>query len=288
MKTMSLEREIDRATADTAAARSLLIFLIVTFAFSWLLLGLAALSANGAIPLSLSGQVMITIATLGPALGAISAAAYESGGPGVRGLLAQVGRWRVRPRWYFVALIGPALIMLAGFLIWRALGGPRPPAPPVSTWFSLPVLIIALLVPALFEEIGWRGFALPRFQSRYGWLPASLIIGAVWAIWHAPIWFIPDAGFGTLPFPIFALFTLALSVLFTWLYNGAGGSVLLPALAHAAINAYALPWNTAVYLLTEGSRGMHLQIPVTIVLVVLAVLLVLLTSAPGRARNSAL
>jgi membrane protease YdiL (CAAX protease family) len=288
MKTMSLEREIDRATADTAAARSLFIFLIITFAFSWLLLGLAALSASGALPFSLPSQVMITVATLGPALGAISAAAYDSGRPGVRSLLGQAGRWRVRPRWYFIALIGPAIIMLAGFLIWRTLGGPRPPAPPVSTWLSLPVLIIALLVPALFEEIGWRGFALPRLQSQYGWLSASLIIGLGWAIWHAPIWFIPDAGFGTLPFPIFALFTLALSVLFTWLYNGAGGSVLLPALAHAAINAYPLPWNTAVYLLPEGSRGMHLQVPVTIVLVILAVLLVVLTSVQRPARNSAL
>ena len=287
MKTMSLERQIDRATADTAA-RSLFIFLIVTFAFSWLLLGLAALSANGAVPFSLPSQLMITIATLGPALGAISAAAYESGRPSVCSLFGQAGRWRVRPRWYFIALLGPAFIMLASFLIWRALGGPRPPAPPVSTWLSLPLLILALLLPALFEEIGWRGFALPLLQSRYGWLPASLIVGAVWAVWHAPIWFIPDAGFGTLPFPIFATFTIALSILFTWLYNGAGGSVLLPALAHAAINAYPLPWNTAVFMLPEGSRGMHLQIPVTIVLVLLAILLVVLTSLQSRAMNRAL
>lgn len=98
MKTMSLEREIDRATADTAAARSLFIFLIITFAFSWLLLGLAALSANGALPFSLPSQVMITVATLGPALGAISAAAYDSGRPGVRSLLGQAGRaLRLRP-----------------------------------------------------------------------------------------------------------------------------------------------------------------------------------------------
>ena len=287
MKTLSLEQDVDRVAADAAVVKSQFVFFIVTFAFSWLLLGLAALSANGALPLSLPSQVMITIATLGPALGAISAAAYESGRPGVSSLLGQARRWRIHPRWYLIALLGPALIMLAGFLIWRALGGPRPPAPPLSTWLSLPLLILALLLPALFEEIGWRGFALPRLQSRVGWLAASLVIGAVWALWHAPIWFIPDAGFGTLPFPIFAIFTLALSALFTWLYNGAGGSVLLPALAHAAINAYALPWNTAVFLLPESSRGMHLQIPVTIVLVLLAVLLVLLTRAPRPARNSA-
>jgi membrane protease YdiL (CAAX protease family) len=171
--------------------KSLFIFLLVTFAFSWLLLGMTALSANGVIPLPLPSQVMITIATLGPTLGAISATAYRSGTPGVRSLLAQAGRWRVQLRWYFIVLLGPALIMLAGFLLWRFLGGPLPPVPPVSTWLSLPLLIVALLIPALFEEIGWRGFALPRLQSRYGWIPASLIIGTVWAIFpflHSSPW----------------------------------------------------------------------------------------------------
>ncbi|HLE73143.1 MAG TPA: type II CAAX endopeptidase family protein [Anaerolineales bacterium] len=287
MKILSLEQDTGGVTEDRAAAKSQFLFLIVTFAFSWLLLGLAALSANGALPLSLPSSVIITIATLGPALGAVSAAAYESGRSGVRSLLGQARRWRMHIRWYLIVLLGPALIMLAGFLIWRTLGGPRPPAPPLSTWLSLPVLILVLLLPALFEETGWRGFALPRLQSRVGWLPASLIIGVVWALWHAPIWFIPDAGFGTLPFPIFALFTLALSVLFTWIYNGASGSVLLPALAHAAINAYPLPWNTAVSLLPAGGRGVHLQITVTIVLVLLAILLVLLARAQRPARNSA-
>lgn len=262
----------------TLSAKSLFIFLIVTFTYSWLMLGLAALSANGTVPMSLPSRVMITVATLGPALGGISAAYYESGRPGVRSLLSQAGRWRIHPKWYLIALLGPALIMLAGFLLWRALGEARPPAPPVSTWLSLPLLILALFVPALFEEIGWRGFALPRLQPRFGALAASLIIGVVWAIWHAPVWFIPDAGFSTLPFPVFMVFTMALSILLTWLYNNTG-SVLLTALAHAALNAYPLPWNTAVYLLPEGGRGMHLQIPVTIVLVGLALLLVLLNKA---------
>ena len=249
----------------------------LTFAFTWAILGLAVLAAQGIITLPLSAAVFITLATMGPAVAAIIVSQSEGGRSSVRALLAQAGRWRVKPIWYAVALIGPALIMLAAFLLWRVLGGPPLSAPPLNAWFSVPILIVILLIPALFEEIGWRGLALPRLQGRYGALTASLIIGVAWAAWHLPIWFIPEAGFSSLPFPIFVAFTMATSVLFTWLYNGSGGSVLLPALAHAAINAMPLPWNTAVYLLPEAERGLHLQIPVTVILVALAVLLVFVT-----------
>ena len=277
MKSVTMKSDLDRIIMKPGVVRSLIIFIVVTFGFSWLLLAIIAMSGMGVMPFKVSSPVMTTIATLGPALGAVSAAASKSGRSGIRSLLGQALRWRVASRWYLLALFGPAFIMIAGFLLWQLLGGMRPPAPPLSTWLSLPVLILVLLLPAVFEEIGWRGYALPRLQSRFGWLAASMMIGVVWAIFHAPIWFIPDGGFSTLPFPVFALFTMALSVLFSWLYNHCGGSVLLPALAHAAIDAYPLPWNTAVFLLPESERGMYMQIPVMIVLVVLTVLLVLLT-----------
>ncbi len=262
-------------------------YFIMAFAFTWAILGLAVLAAQGIITLPLSATVLITIATLGPAVAAILVVRAESGRSGVRSLLAQARHWRVKPIWYAIALIGPALIMLAAFLLWRVLGGPALSPPPLNAWLSVPILVVVLLIPALFEEIGWRGLALPRLQSRYGALAASLIIGAAWAAWHLPIWFIPEAGFSSLPFPVFAAFTMAISVLFTWLYNGSGGSVLLPALAHAAINAMPLPWNTAVYLLPEAERGLHLQIPVTAVLIILAVLLVWRTDSRTLSARTA-
>ena len=176
MNEIPLQPNASRATDKKLVTTTLSIFLAVTFTFTWLVLGLAVLSANRLIALSLSSAVLISIATLGPALGAVAAAGYESGRVGVRNLIVQAGRWRVGSRWYFIVLIGPALVMLVGFLLWRALGGPSPPAAPLSAWLSVPVLIIALLVPALFEEVGWRGLALPRLQPRYGWLLSSLIL----------------------------------------------------------------------------------------------------------------
>jgi len=272
-----------RKIADQKLSSSgLSLFLVITFTFTWLILGLAALAANHLINVTLPVTLLITVATLGPAVGAFAAAAYASGRPGSRALLAQVGRWRVGWRWYVIALMGPVFIMLAGYLVWRLLGGPLPPAPPSAAWVTIPLLVVVLLIPALFEEVGWRGFVLPRLQSRYGWLTSSLIVGVVWAIWHAPIWFIPEAGFSNLPFPVFLCFTMALSLIMTWIYNGTGGSVLLTALTHAAVNAYASPWNMAVSFLPESTRGLHLQIPVTIVLAVLAFVLALLHKGHAR------
>lgn len=267
------ERTLSLVSSESGATKSLALFVLISFVFTWLALAPAVLSAYGFFSLPVPTNVLITLGTLGPFLGGISAAAYEGGPAGVKALLSRTLRWRVKPVWYAAVLAGPALIVLAAFLLWRALGGPQLPAPPAQAWSSVPILIGILLLPALFEETGWRGFALPRLQKHYGALAASIALGLAWAAWHAPIWLIPEAGFGSLPFPIFVVFTVALSILFTWLFNSTGGSVLLPALAHAAINAFPQPWNTAVYLLEEGQRGLHLQIPVTFVLVAVACLM---------------
>ena len=259
------------------AKNGLLLYFVVAFAFTWVILGLAILAARGVISLSVSATVLVTLATLGPFLAALSATGYESGRTGVRALLQQVARWRVHPIWYVVVLVAPGLIMGTAFLLWRALGGPTLPAPPLSIWLSLPVLIVVLLIPALFEEVGWRGFALPRLQLRYNALVASLILGVIHASWHIPLWFIPGLGFDSLPFPFYALLVIGLAVIFAWLYNSTSGSLLVIGLFHAAINAYPAPWGTALQTLPAETQGLNIQIPVAITVAVFALLVVWLT-----------
>jgi membrane protease YdiL (CAAX protease family) len=78
------------------------------------------------------------------------------------------------------------------------------------------------------EELGWRGFALPRLQERHSPLVASAILGVLVAIWHTPLVFL-----GMLP--AFALFgTFAFTIVFGWLFNNTKGSVLMTLIAHAA------------------------------------------------------
>jgi membrane protease YdiL (CAAX protease family) len=274
MEAGTLSRPV--APTNTGVRRySLAIYLGITFLISWGLLAISVLAANAHVSPPVPDAVLITLATLGPILAAIAASIYESGSPGVRSLLGQVVRWRVGTKWYAWALLGPGLVTAIGFLIWLALGGPLPPAPPLAAWLGVPILIVALLLPALFEETGWRGFLFPRLQARYGMLVASLLVGAVHAAWHIPVFLIPSAGFGNLPFALFALFVIALSVVMSWLYNNTGGSVFITGLAHAAFNAWPLPWTAALVMLPEGARGMHVQIAIAFALVGWAAIILL-------------
>ncbi len=100
----------------------------------------------------------------------------------------------------------------------------------------------------LQEETGWRGFMLPRLQANRSALSAALLLGVVWGLWHIPMYFVPGTGQsetisgGTSPaFAIgaFVVWTMGLSVLFTWLFNQTRGSLLVVMLFHASVNLAA-------------------------------------------------
>jgi membrane protease YdiL (CAAX protease family) len=161
------------------------------------------------------------------------------GRDGVLALLRRFLVWRVGVRWYLVVLLGPVAIYLAAVSLHVALGGSLG-EPLVHR--ILPGMSLALALPIFFlfdvttngEEIGWRGYALPRLQARYGALAASLVIGAVWAFWHLPK-LLNDGGPGY-PIWLFLLETIAKAVLFTWVFNGTAGSLLTVTLLHSSVN----------------------------------------------------
>jgi membrane protease YdiL (CAAX protease family) len=88
------------------------------------------------------------------------------------------------------------------------------------------------------EEIGWRGFALPRLQALQSALGASLVLGVIWGLWHAPKFFLAGQGASALPFFLFFLISImAQTILMTWVYNNTGGSLLLAVLFHFSSDA---------------------------------------------------
>jgi membrane protease YdiL (CAAX protease family) len=150
--------------------------------------------------------------------------------------------WRVPVRWYlFVALGIPALYLLGILLV----PGARTSfiRPSLTTSLLYPVLFFAVLVLGgpLFEEPGWRGFALPRLQARWGPLVGSLILGALWGTWHATEYLTPDfssANGGLTPqgVGVFLLAALSFSVIIAWVFNHTQGSLFIAILLHTFIN----------------------------------------------------
>src|SRR6185503_1687379 len=120
----------------------------------------------------------------GPLLAAYVVTALTSGKAGLRALWRRYGQWRVGVHWYLIALFGYLLIWLVGYSVW--LNG----APLLNLLAEPSLIFSAYLIPlslflilALGEETGWRGFALPRLQQRYGPLYGTLILAILHGLW---------------------------------------------------------------------------------------------------------
>ena len=160
--------------------------------------------------------------------------------------------WRVGARWYAFALLYPAAISLLTTALYILVGGATPDFanPPVLEVYPLPSGLAAVgpwpLLPFVFlqyllfsspmgEEIGWRGYALPRMQAGWPALHASIALGLLWGVWHLPLYLTRGHPISGEFFGWFLLGIVADAVLFTWLYNSTGGSLLLTVLFHASI-----------------------------------------------------
>lgn len=167
----------------------------------------------------------------GPALAAIIMAAVTGGKPGVKALLSRVVRWRVGLPWYLIALGLPTVLSIATAGLSYLLG--------VSESIqvgALTVLELVLFVLVVGEELGWRGYALPLLLEKRSAVTASLILGALWGLWHLPTFLVPGTPQYGLPVTAFVLLTIEYSILMTWVFLHTLGSVLIATLFHGAIN----------------------------------------------------
>jgi membrane protease YdiL (CAAX protease family) len=139
--------------------------------------------------------------------------------------------------------------------------------------FILPFLIFDLLTNG--EEMGWRGYVLPRLQAKHSALVSSLILGVVWALWHLPRYFAPG---NTGSFGLLMLKLLADAVIYTWVYNNTRGSLLLTTILHAAGNT------AGIFLpMANTQSGEHLDVYITaIAFLILTAIVVTITAGPRR------
>lgn len=210
------------------------------------------------IPLVLTGHVVrfgqATThfpALLGPAIAAVALTATTDGRRGVRDLLARTLRWRVAPRrWLFA--IGSPLLLVALALAVLAAGPGLPDLTLFGRTAGLPdhgVLFgwAMLVLGGLGEEVGWRGYALPLLRQRHAPLTASLLIAALWAGWHLPLFFLLQSyrDLGPVAAPGLLIGLTCGSIVLTWLTESAAGSILIAAVWHGTYN------------LTSATQGAH-------------------------------
>ncbi len=170
-----------------------------------------------------------------PALVALALTAQAEGRSGVTRLLARIGHWRVGARWYAVAIGYFVVIKLAAALVHRVVIDEWPPFG--GTPVALIILGIAMSTwVQAGEEVGWRGYALPRLAQYLGLGGASLVLGVVWAVWHMPLFILPDSGSTGQSFPAYLLQVIPMSVVLAFLYWRTDGSLLLAMLMHASVN----------------------------------------------------
>lgn len=232
------------AIGAAVAGREVTAFFVLTLAVSWALWVPIALDA-----VALPVLPLIVLGGFGPAVAA--AATTWLAGDSLRAWVRPILDWRVHPQWYALALGIPVLAVALQSGVYAALGNAVAPSVVPE---RLPGYVVGLAFVLVLgggqEEPGWRGFALPRLQARYGPLLASLAIGAVWALWHLPLFVVPASSQYGLPIVAYTVAVLALSVVFTWLYNASGASVLLVMLLHAGVNA-----STTLYPITAEALG---------------------------------
>jgi membrane protease YdiL (CAAX protease family) len=229
-------------------------FFVLAYVITWLLwapmviAGVPAFSETRHVP-TLAALPAVAIGVTGTAL---FMTAVTQGRPGLRRLFDRLRCWDVGLRWYAVALL---LFPVGAVLLTAAVAGSgalRALTPAALVYYPAAFASHFIFGP-LCEETGWRGFALPRIQQRFGPMPGTLLLGLLWAGWHfflyLPAWIAAGAAGAVVNAAMFVVFTVSASVVFTWLSNNTRASLLLAILLHGSIDG------TATYVQVLGDHG---------------------------------
>jgi membrane protease YdiL (CAAX protease family) len=184
---------------------------------------------------------LVVISVITGLLPAFVASSTFSTIPGVKDLLRTLIKPRGAPGYYLLALVLFPAIWLLGNVLSRALGMEVP----FSSYPTVDVKLLGIVIlfflynfiyGGLSEEPGWRGFALPRLQAKFSPLVSSLILGVLWAVWHAPARFGGIEAKSVSDTLVEWVLILLVTVIFTWFFNHTKGSILVTALLHPAMN----------------------------------------------------
>ena len=273
----------------------LISFVVINYLISWLFLypsyQLLSNAEDGTFPiLALIGL----IGAYGPTIAAIVVAKLVPENEGVRALLKKLLIWKVNISWYFFILVIP--LALYGLAVWSSgffgfqLGQVNAQEGFIA---AFGFILLALPFGPMGEELGWRGFMLPRLLQKYNVWKASLILGFVWTLWHLASFTFPGAAipsiFDVSAWTIFLylLNILAETLLMTFVFIKTKGSVLIAILFHAVFNASSNILLT-IFPLVENNVAQRETIYITniILMAILASVLLLINQFMKKKRSN--
>ena len=258
---------------------SLVIGIILMFIYTWTI----DLSNAGILPFQFPFAIYITLGW-GFIFASVIMTGLTLGKQAVIALLKRYLQWRVGWKWFLVALLLEPICIIAGVYLDAALTQVSPDFSDVIAYeifgasaslplFILPFFLVEIIING--EEIGWRGYVLPRLQAKYSALTSTLILGVVWGFWHLPKYL---SHFEAVVFAWFMLHIMAFAIILTWLYNNTKGSLLMVALCHAISNTVGIfvPMASTVSSENMGSYIIYVLLEVAVAVVILFV------SGPAR------
>jgi uncharacterized protein len=260
---------------QNAMMKELGIFFVIACGFSWLvwLLAKSLLNARSIVELG----PFLLLGSFGPTISALVVTGFYKGRDAVVTLFKKLFLWRISWKVYLLTFFSIPIIFLltmlasgfrlnqvsdAGLLI-------------VNLILAMPInaVLVALFETGpLGEELGWRGFALPRLLTQLNDFQASTILGVAWTLWHLPLFAFPDwrNGLSLVTFSLIYPATLiAFSYAMTKLWHLSKGSVLIAMLFHAALNF------TTARLFDPTRFNLETYSPVVVALISLAMFVVL-------------
>lgn len=221
------------------------VYILATFAWTWSFWGVGIMRGLGME--SAEGGIIGLIGVTGPMITGIGFTYLTRDRAGRRDYWKRIIDFkRIPAKWYLVIFLFVPILNILAAMIDMVAGGNG------ATWGEaainvlsdplsiVPSILFASLIPFI-EELGWRGYALDRFQEKQSALTSSVILGIAWSLWHLPLFFVQGSyqaslGVGTLAFWLFVIGIVPLNLPFTWIYNNTGRSTLAVILFHSMVN----------------------------------------------------
>lgn len=269
--------------AGWIARHPILTLCLIMFSVEFFDATLYILYARGIISFKVPDGLAFVLSILHPAVAASGVTYAMSGQKGLRELFGRLLIWRVSGWWYVFIFGFYAVVMMGGNLLHVAFGGTQPAIPVANDpLWAIPIkFAIFLLFAAIIntEELAWRGVALPYLRAKYNnALVAALLVSIPEVFLHVPDYFDPEMNFRrSAGFVAFTIFSMAMSVIFAWVFINTKGSLLIVTLFHASGNA----WSNL--LTDESARPFYFSVAL---FVLFAIAITLVTGPRNLSRQA--